>query len=63
MGGLQSEVCLRPSFRRCTHTVTVCGPRSMISDVSNAVTDVQKDILLRYATCNEMFLETDVFGW
>ncbi|KAF9021522.1 hypothetical protein BDZ89DRAFT_957440 [Hymenopellis radicata] len=43
--------------------VTVCGPLSMLTDVSNAVTSVQLDILSRRAKCTEMYLQTDAFDW
>ncbi|KAG7447938.1 uncharacterized protein BT62DRAFT_965662 [Guyanagaster necrorhizus] len=43
--------------------VTACGSESMISDVSNTVSQVQIDILKQRTTCKEMYLQTDFYGW
>ncbi|KAF8915378.1 hypothetical protein CPB85DRAFT_1251539 [Mucidula mucida] len=43
--------------------ITVCGPLSMLTDVSNAVASLQLDILSRRAKCTEMYLQTDAFDW
>ncbi|KAK0463998.1 ferric reductase NAD binding domain-containing protein [Desarmillaria tabescens] len=43
--------------------VTTCGSESIISDVSNTVAGVQIDILQRKTTCQEMYLQTDAYGW
>ncbi|KAK0459862.1 uncharacterized protein EV420DRAFT_294365 [Desarmillaria tabescens] len=40
-----------------------CGSESIISDVSNTVAGVQIDILQRKTTCQEMYLQTDAYGW
>ncbi|KAG9052245.1 hypothetical protein FS842_010248 [Serendipita sp. 407] len=43
--------------------VAVCGPLSLMTDASNAVSRVQLDILSGRATCKEMHLRSETFGW
>ncbi|KIY46543.1 hypothetical protein FISHEDRAFT_60309 [Fistulina hepatica ATCC 64428] len=43
--------------------VVSCGPDTFSTDASNEVADVQIDILMGTAKCNEMFLLSDTFGW
>ncbi|PVG01315.1 hypothetical protein CPB86DRAFT_97231 [Serendipita vermifera] len=43
--------------------VAVCGPLSFITDTSNAVASVQLDILRGQASCAEMYLRSEGFGW
>lgn len=43
--------------------VAVCGPLSFLTSASNAVARVQWDILRGSATCKEMHLRSETFGW
>ncbi|KIM21864.1 hypothetical protein M408DRAFT_18293 [Serendipita vermifera MAFF 305830] len=43
--------------------VAVCGPLSLMTDASNAVSNVQLDILRGRASCTEMYLRSETFGW
>ncbi|PVF99996.1 hypothetical protein CPB86DRAFT_256586 [Serendipita vermifera] len=43
--------------------VAVCGPLSFMTDASNAVSKVQLDILRGRASCTEMYLRSESFGW
>lgn len=45
------------------HSVAVCGPLSFMTDASNAVSNVQLGILRGRASCAEMYLRSEAFGW
>lgn len=43
--------------------VAVCGPLGVMTDTANAVSAVQMDILRGGASCAEMYLRSESFGW